>query len=277
MVLQSFFKESPVISLLVRMVSNFIDKYVVDISQYIFDLFVISSSEFSTGDSRLPKIETWRIWICTCILLEFSANLLVLSERSQILSHLESSLIPSLELSRLKYRLKHHFVKPFKDFYSVKGENLISLVKPKWIWDENVIPLTEDLLIDRESGPLLKAMLQKEYVNVDDSLHKSISTIKSEKESGMVDTLFRKIKKKDKHVSISQNEDTTQPQNSNDPPKEVSKKGPENVTETKTGQAVDVGRAENVEIVAEDKNRARAHSFLRKKSQEAKELLSIVN
>lgn len=208
--------------------------------------------------------------------MEFSANLLELSGPNQILSYLESSLIPSLKLSRLKYRLKNHFVKPFKDFYSVKGENLISLIKPKWIWDENVIPLTEDLLIDRESGSRFKAMLEKEHFNVDpvESSHKSISNIKPEKESGMVDTLFRKSKKKDRHVSISQNEDTSQSQNSNDPAKEVSKKGPENVAEPKTGQAVDV--AENGETIAEDRNLfAKAQSFVRKKIvQEPKESYS---
>lgn len=55
------------------------DQYSLDIVGYIFDQFIISSSEFSTVPAPLPKIETWRNWICTCVLLEFSTDLMKLS------------------------------------------------------------------------------------------------------------------------------------------------------------------------------------------------------
>ena len=245
----------------------FVDKYVLEISRFIFDLFIISSSEFSKGDARLPKIETWRNWICTCVLSEFSDDLLKLKSANQIIFHVESSLIPSLQLSSLMHRLKDHFVKPFKDFYSVKGENLASLIKPKWTWDENIILLTEDLLIDKETRQNTKGIPEKEQYQVAhdvvETFRKTGTTptvIKAEKESGVIDMLFRKSKIKGKQISILESADNTATQQSIDPAKELSK--PENVPETKAGQAVDVdaGSRDGNTSTPEEKKRTKSKS-----------------
>lgn len=110
-------------------------------------------------------------------------------------------------------------MKPLKDFYSLKGETNTTIIKPKWTWDENIIPLSEDILIDRENRSLSKGVSewvrQKEQSRTImeqlDSFQQSkpgaAKPIKSEKESRVVDFMFKKSKKKENQVVISDSTD----------------------------------------------------------------------
>ena len=69
-----------------------------------------------------------------------------------MLSRIESILIPKLELSALQKRLEIHFVKPFKGLYDDLKRK--TLVKPIWVWDDNIIPLSEDMLIEKENSSI---------------------------------------------------------------------------------------------------------------------------
>lgn len=80
-ILKVFSNEKDGISILLKTIAGtfFVDKYDLEIVGYIFDLFIVSSNEFSNVHVPLPSIDTWRNWICTCILLDFSTDLLKLS------------------------------------------------------------------------------------------------------------------------------------------------------------------------------------------------------